>query len=114
MNPRSIVLLASAAVLLSLSSVAQTKPGSAVASLPATHTAVRPDALRWTPMSSELMEGTPAFALPEPPQVSLLEGDPSQAGSSFETSPIPMATFRFAPSGTSRVVSTPAVPSFGA
>jgi quercetin dioxygenase-like cupin family protein len=83
MNRRSIVLLTAAAALLSLSSVAQTKPGSAVASLPATHTAVRPDALRWTPMSSDLMEGTPAFALAAPPQVSLLEGDPSQAGSSF-------------------------------
>jgi len=84
MNPRSIVLLASAAVLLSLSSVAQTKPGSTASSLSAAmHTAVRPDALRWTPMSSDLMEGTPAFALTEPPQVSLLEGDPSQAGSPF-------------------------------
>jgi quercetin dioxygenase-like cupin family protein len=83
MNRRSIVLLTAAVALLSLSSVAQTKPGSAVASLPATHTAVRPDALRWTPMSSDLMEGTPAFALAAPPQVSLLEGDPSQAGAPF-------------------------------
>src|SRR6266545_694299 len=83
MNPRSIVLLASAAGLLSLSSVAQTKPGSATSSLPAAHIAVRPDALRWTPMSSDLMEGTPAFALAEPPQVSLVEGDPSQAGAPF-------------------------------
>jgi quercetin dioxygenase-like cupin family protein len=83
MKPRSIVLLASAAALLSLSSVAQTKPGSTATSLPASHLAVRPEGVRWTPMSSDLMEGTPAFALPEPPQVSLLEGDPSQAGSSF-------------------------------
>ena len=84
MNPRSIVLLASAAVLLSLSSVAQTKPGSTASSLPAAHhLAVRPDAVRWTPMSSDLMEGTPAFALAQPPQVSLLEGDPSQAGAPF-------------------------------
>ena len=83
MNPRSIVLLALAAVPLSLSSVAQTKPGSATSSLPVAHIAVRPDALRWTPMSSDLMEGTPAFALTQPPQVSLLEGDPSQAGAPF-------------------------------
>ncbi|HEY8147714.1 MAG TPA: cupin domain-containing protein [Vicinamibacteria bacterium] len=84
MNSRSIVLLASAAVLLSLSSVAQTKSGSTAASLPAAHhLAVRPEAVRWTPMSSDLMEGTPAFALTEPPQVSLLEGDPSQAGAPF-------------------------------
>ena len=83
MNRRSIVLLTAAAALLSLSSVAQTKPGSATSSLPAAHIALRPDALRWTPMSSDLMEGTPAFALAEPPQVSLLDGDPSQAGAQF-------------------------------
>jgi quercetin dioxygenase-like cupin family protein len=83
MNPRSIFLLALAAALPSLSSVAQTKPGSATSSVPAPHLAVRPDALRWTPMSSDLMEGTPAFALTEPPQVSLLEGDPAQAGTPF-------------------------------
>jgi quercetin dioxygenase-like cupin family protein len=83
MKPRSIVLLALAAVLPSLSSVAQTKPGLATSSLPVAHIALRPDALRWTPMSSDLMEGTPAFALTEPPQVSLLEGDPSQAGAPF-------------------------------
>jgi quercetin dioxygenase-like cupin family protein len=83
MKPRSIVLLASAAALLSLSSVAQTKPGSTATSLPASHLAVRPEGVRWTPMSSDLMEGTPAFALTVPPQVSLLEGDPAQAGSPF-------------------------------
>jgi quercetin dioxygenase-like cupin family protein len=83
MNRPSIVLLTPAAVLLSLSSVAQTKPGSTASSSPAAHIAVRPDALRWTPMSSDLMEGTPAFALTEPPQVSLVEGDPSRAGASF-------------------------------
>ncbi len=84
MNARSIVLLAPAAVvLLSLSSVAQTKPGSTTSSLPAAHLALRPDALRWVPMSSDLMEGTPAFALAEPPQVSVVEGDPSQAGAPF-------------------------------
>src|SRR5438876_6386156 len=84
MNRPSIVLLTPAAVLLSLSSIAQTKPGStASSSSPAAHIAVRPDSLRWTPMSSDLMEGTPAFALAEPPQVSVVEGDPSQAGAPF-------------------------------
>ncbi len=29
------------------------------------------------------MEGTPAFELTEPPQVSLVDGDPSQAGAPF-------------------------------
>ena len=84
MNRRFIVLLTlAAAVLLSLSVAAQTKPGSTAPSVPKAHIAVRPDAVRWTPMSSDLMEGTPAFALTEPPQVSLLEGDPSQAGAPF-------------------------------
>ena len=84
MNRRFIVLLTlAAAVLLSLSAAAQTKPGSTAPSVQKAHIAVRPDAVRWTPMSSDLMEGTPAFALTVPPQVSLLEGDPAQAGSPF-------------------------------
>src|SRR5207247_9375093 len=57
--------------------------GSTASSASAAHGAVRPDALRWPPMSSDLMEGTPAFALAEPPQVSLVEGDPAQAGAAF-------------------------------
>jgi quercetin dioxygenase-like cupin family protein len=81
MNGRSIGLLTPAAALLALLSVAQTKPGTT--SSRAAHIAVRPDALRWTPMSADLMEGTPAFELTQPPQVSLVDGDPSQAGAPF-------------------------------
>ena len=83
MNRRSTVLLTPAAVLLALAAVAQTTPRTPTVSSHAGHVAVLPDALRWVPMSTDLMEGTPAFALAVPPQVSLLEGDPSQAGAPF-------------------------------
>jgi len=83
MNRRPTVFLTPAAVLLALWSVAQTKPGSTVSSPGASHIALRPDALRWVPMSTDLMEGTPAFALAQPPEVSLVDGDPAQAGALF-------------------------------
>ena len=83
MNRRPAVFLTPAAVLLALSSVAQTKPGTPASVTGAAHIALRPDALRWVPMSTDLMEGTPAFAMAEPPQVSLVDGDPAQPGAQF-------------------------------
>jgi quercetin dioxygenase-like cupin family protein len=83
MNRRPTVLLTPATVMLALAAVAQTTPRPPTVSSHAGHVAVLPDALHWSPMSTDLMEGTPAFALAAPPQVSLLEGDPSQAGSPF-------------------------------
>jgi quercetin dioxygenase-like cupin family protein len=83
MNRRPVALLTPAAVLLALWSVAQTKPVTTASVTGGAHVALRPDALRWVPMSTDLMEGTPAFALAEPPQVSLVDGDPAQAGAPF-------------------------------
>ena len=62
MDQRSIVLLTAAAALrIALVGRAdETRLGRCPAATCATHTAVRPGALRWTPMSSDLMEGTPA------------------------------------------------------
>jgi quercetin dioxygenase-like cupin family protein len=80
MNRCSIASLTPAAILLALSAVAQTKPGSTATTTRGGHVALRPDALSWVPMSADLMEGTPAFELAQPPQVSLVDGDPSQAG----------------------------------
>jgi quercetin dioxygenase-like cupin family protein len=81
MNLRPVAVLTAAAALLALSSMGQTESGSAAPG--ATHILIRPDMLRWTQMSADLMEGTPAFAMAEAPQVSLVAGDPSQAGAPF-------------------------------
>jgi len=81
MKLRSLARPTAAAALLALSSMAQTRPASTAPA--ATHILIRPEAVSWTPMSTDLMEGTPAFAMAEAPQVSLLAGDPGQAGAPF-------------------------------